>query len=61
MCTHTQTNPIIPVGGRQVAGTCRTVVGRAAEGKTVAGKAVVQIGALHEFLDREQSKVLATV
>ena len=38
---------VIPVGGRQVAGTCRTVVGRAAEGKTV--------GALHEFLDREQS------
>ena len=34
----------------------RAVVGMAAEGKAVVGEAEVQVGALQELLDNEQSK-----
>ena len=44
------------MAGRAVVG--RAVEGMAAEGKAAEDKAEVQVGALQEFLDREQSKVL---
>ena len=53
-CTHSDTNPTIPVGGRQVA--VGTAVGRAVVGRAAEGKVELQIGVFQECLDREQSQ-----